>query len=98
MSDQQQLVDAASSVIASKSTTLTSSATTVGSGFIALISQHDWITIITTCTTVGGFCIAVISVWSNWRFKKREELRAEERHKLEIQKLLKESKELDDGK
>ena len=80
----QRIIDTASSV-ASVSTKTTMGAS--GAGILAWLANLDLLALIGLAVGIGGFFISLGGFVVNWYYKAKEDRRAEELHKAELNHL-----------
>ncbi|SDB87069.1 hypothetical protein [Acinetobacter boissieri] len=85
MTDRQQLLDTASTAFTSK-TTITAAYTTTGAGIVSAISQLDVVAKIGISIALVSLAFTAFSFFMNWRYKHKQDQRADELHRLEIEK------------
>ncbi|WP_269914741.1 holin [Acinetobacter sp. HY1485] len=81
----QKIIETASNVISTSTrTTLGAS----GASILGWFANLDLIAAIGVCLGLGSFLISFAGFCVNFHYKRKEDLRAEKLHKLEVEKLM----------
>lgn len=80
----QRIIETASSVLLTANRTAVSAS---GASMLAWIANLDLVATISLFVCIGGFFISVSSFWVNLYYRRKDDKRAQELHKIELKKL-----------